>query len=105
MWSGFLLTPKQTFLHPQNRSKASKSMGVITISNVYTSKILGQDVSIRRLFGLLTETLGVVPVVCKRSCRVLVGTIIGRFGFSYTQWKPGAQSRDIVGVLGLLDFF
>ena len=32
--------------------KASKIVGVIAVSNEYTSKIIGQDVSICLLFGL-----------------------------------------------------
>ena len=34
---------KQTFLPPQNRSNI---VGVVTVSNEYMSKILGQDVNI-----------------------------------------------------------
>ena len=38
--------------------KTAKSVSAIAVSNKYTSKILGQDVNKRPLFGLLTETLG-----------------------------------------------
>jgi len=38
LWE-FPLTPKQTFLRKQNRSKTSKIVGVIAISNEYTSKV------------------------------------------------------------------
>src|SRR6218665_1911594 len=36
-------------LHSQNRSKI---VGIIAVSNEYTTKILGQDVNIHPLFGL-----------------------------------------------------
>ena len=52
--SGFPLTLKRTFLHNKIRSKASKIVSVIAddyMMNEYTSKILGQDTSIRPLFG------------------------------------------------------
>jgi len=55
--AGFPLTPKQTFLRPKNASKTSKIVDIIANSNKYTSKILGQNASIRPLFGTLTETL------------------------------------------------
>jgi len=51
MKAGFPLMPKQAFLHPQNRSKMSKIVGVIAVSNEYTSKIIGQDGGICPLFG------------------------------------------------------
>src|SRR6218665_147813 len=41
------VSPKRTFLRPYNRSKTSKIVGVIAISNEHTSKILGQDLSVR----------------------------------------------------------
>ena len=34
------------------KSKTSKNFGVIAVNNEYTYKILGQDVSVRPLFGL-----------------------------------------------------
>ena len=40
------------FIRPKNRPKTSKIVGVIAVSNEYTSKILGQNVSIRPIFGL-----------------------------------------------------
>jgi len=53
--SGFPLTPKRTFLRPQNRSKTYKIVGVITASNEHTSNILGQDVSIHPLLDICSQ--------------------------------------------------
>src|SRR6218665_3535503 len=50
--AGFPLTSKRTFLRLKNMFKTSKIVGVIAVSHEYTSKILGQDVSIRPAFGL-----------------------------------------------------
>lgn len=44
---GFSLTPKRTYLCPPNKSKRFKIVDVITVSNNYSSKILGQDLNIR----------------------------------------------------------
>src|SRR6218665_1074233 len=50
---GFPLTPKRTFIGPKNRSKTSKIVCVIAVSNEYKSNLIqGQDKSIRPLFGL-----------------------------------------------------
>jgi len=43
--------PKRLFSSQQNKSKTSKIANVIDVINEYTSKILGQDVSICPLFG------------------------------------------------------
>lgn len=48
----FSLMSKRRFLRPQNRSKMSKSVCVIAVSNEYIFKILGQFVGIRNLFDL-----------------------------------------------------
>ena len=50
MHSGYLLTPKRTFLRPKSMPKTSKIVGMVAVSNEYTSKILGQDVSLYPVF-------------------------------------------------------
>jgi len=46
------INAEKDILHPQNRSKPSKFVGVIAVSNEYTSKIQGQYVSTSPLLGL-----------------------------------------------------
>ena len=49
---GFPLTPKWTFLSSKNRSETSKIVGIIVVSNEYTSKVLGYNIITRPILGL-----------------------------------------------------